>query len=178
MHFAEWRDNRSLNTSWQEIIPRIVPMRYRKLRIAWSVAWSVASVLLIGLWGRSYWWLDGATLTRSAGKLTMTSFNGSVDLSLTAFDRPAVNDFTWTLGHRPDQDLADWFAKRPWFVWVGNATWTNVALPYWAVSLPTATLAVAPWIQWSKRFSLRTLLIATTLIAVVLGIIVWMTRAG
>ena len=37
-------------------------------------------------------------------------------------------------------------------------------------------LAAAPWLRW--RFSLRTLLIATTLIAVLLGIIVWKSRTG
>ena len=31
------------------------PMRFRKLRIAWSVAWGVWRVLLIVLWVRSYW---------------------------------------------------------------------------------------------------------------------------
>ena len=29
-------------------------MKYRKLRIAWSVTWGVAAVLLIALWVRSY----------------------------------------------------------------------------------------------------------------------------
>ena len=30
-------------------------MRFRKLRIAWSVAWGVLAVLLCVLWVRSYW---------------------------------------------------------------------------------------------------------------------------
>jgi hypothetical protein len=30
-----------------------------------------------------------------------------------------------------------------------------------------------PWMRWSKRFSLRTLLVATAIVAVVLGQIVW-----
>ena len=34
-----------------------------------------------------------------------------------------------------------------------------------------------PWLPWMPgRFSLRTLLIATTLVAVVLGLIVWLRR--
>jgi hypothetical protein len=33
-------------------------MRYRKLRIAWSVAWGVLAVLLLTLWVRSYGRLD------------------------------------------------------------------------------------------------------------------------
>src|SRR5690349_16231471 len=34
------------------------PMTYRKLRIAWSVVWGLAAVLLIVLWVRSYWSAD------------------------------------------------------------------------------------------------------------------------
>ena len=49
-------------------------------------------------------------------------------------------------------------------------------IPHWLlVSLITFGVAV-PWIPWSRRFSLRTLLIATTLIAVVLGVAVYVTR--
>ena len=47
----------------------------------------------------------------------------------------------------------------------------SACLPLWPIVALTATLAPAPWPRW--RFSLRTLLIATTLVAVVLGVIVW-----
>src|SRR3954469_7954745 len=30
-------------------------MKHRKLRIAWSVAWGVVTVLLVTLWAQSYW---------------------------------------------------------------------------------------------------------------------------
>src|SRR5262245_48974732 len=33
-------------------------MKYRKLRIAWSVAWGVIAVVLCVLWVRSYWRAD------------------------------------------------------------------------------------------------------------------------
>jgi hypothetical protein len=46
--------------------------------------------------------------------------------------------------------------------------------PHWLPALLSATLAVIPWISRSWRFSLRTLLIATTLVAVVLGLVVWL----
>jgi hypothetical protein len=48
---------------------------------------------------------------------------------------------------------------------------TFYEIPVWFAILTTATLASAPWLRW--RFSLRTLLIATTLVAVVLSLIVW-----
>ena len=52
-----------------------------------------------------------------------------------------------------------------------------VALPYWFAVFVSATSASAPWLsrlEW--RFSLRTLLIAITLIALGLGMVAWLTR--
>jgi hypothetical protein len=52
-----------------------------------------------------------------------------------------------------------------------------VAVPHWFLVAIFTTLAVLPWIRHlSRRFSLRTLLIATTLIAVVLGLVVYGVR--
>jgi hypothetical protein len=47
-------------------------------------------------------------------------------------------------------------------------------LPYWAWLLVAAILAVVPWMR--IRFSLRTLLIAATLLAVVLGLAIYAVR--
>jgi hypothetical protein len=44
------------------------------------------------------------------------------------------------------------------------------AVPHWLPLLVAAMLAAAPWFKW--RFSLRTLLIATALVAVGLGMVV------
>ena len=49
-----------------------------------------------------------------------------------------------------------------------------IVLPNWFAVAMSAGAAVAPWIRW--QFSLRTLLIATMLVAVVLGIIVWLNH--
>ena len=49
-----------------------------------------------------------------------------------------------------------------------------VTAPDWFLVVISASLATAPWIR--RRFSLRTLLIATTLVAIGLGFIVWATR--
>jgi hypothetical protein len=47
-----------------------------------------------------------------------------------------------------------------------------VSFPHWALVSLFAIFAAAPWIHWSKRFSLPTLLIAMTLVAVGLGMVV------
>ena len=49
-----------------------------------------------------------------------------------------------------------------------------VYLPHWLPAMIVAAIGTAPWLPWFSRFSLRTLLIATTLVAVVLGLIVWL----
>jgi hypothetical protein len=36
--------------------------------------------------------------------------------------------------------------------------------------------AATPWVRWSSRYSLRALLIATTMIAIALGLLVWTGR--
>jgi hypothetical protein len=50
----------------------------------------------------------------------------------------------------------------------------GVPIPFWCLAVAFAALSVNPWICW--RFTLRTLLMATTLVAVVLGLIVYAVR--
>ena len=93
-------------------------MRFRKLRIAWSVGCAIACVLL---------------------NYGFVRHERSVD------DAPYVEEY---------------------------ASWNS----YSYLILPAAILAIAPWLPWPSRFSLRTLLIATTLVAVVLGLVVAVLR--
>lgn len=51
---------------------------------------------------------------------------------------------------------------------------TRICIPQWFPVLLSATLAAAPWIR--SRFSFRTLLIAVTLVAVMLGLIAAFAR--
>ena len=57
---------------------------------------------------------------------------------------------------------------------ITGSTFTAIGLPHWFALVVVALLATSPWLSY--RFSLRTLLIATTLVAVVLGLIVWSAR--
>src|SRR3954469_10763909 len=54
-------------------------MRFRKPRIAWSVFWGVACVLLVVLWVRSYQQLDEARVPfSSSSQLVVQSFGGTI----------------------------------------------------------------------------------------------------
>ncbi len=53
----------------------------------------------------------------------------------------------------------------------------SVRIPHWFLVLLSATLAYVPWLPWwSPRFSLRTMLIVTTVVAIVLGLVVAFAR--
>jgi hypothetical protein len=51
---------------------------------------------------------------------------------------------------------------------------TTIGVTHWFVSFLITLLAALPWLPY--RFSLRTLLIATTLVAVLLGAVIYAVR--
>lgn len=77
---------------------------------------------------------------------------GYSGIKLKQFHEPRVNTF---LGFAAARD--------------GDLSLVNV--PYWFLA---AAFAAVPWIPW--RFSLLALMIATTLVAAMLGLVVWMVR--
>jgi hypothetical protein len=148
-------------------------MNHRKLRIAWSVAWSVVAVLLCVLWVRSHYSVDQIFLpiTRSAF-VTIGSTPDAIIAGI-AGNSPTG---TWAMLNMPS---GEWLAAvgESGDSWSGAVAFQIVdggfVVPHWFGALLFAALAVVPWI---RRFSLRTLLIATTLVAVALGLIEWASR--
>ena len=64
-----------------------------------------------------------------------------------------------------------------WGGWQQNEFVAQQFIPYWMLTLLLSIVGLTPWLPWSSlRFSLRTLLIATTLLAVVLGLTVYVTN--
>jgi hypothetical protein len=51
-----------------------------------------------------------------------------------------------------------------------------LAIPYWFLVPAMAICAWSSWLGWSNRFSLRTLLIGMTVVAALLGLVVWAAR--
>jgi hypothetical protein len=151
-------------------------MRYRKLRIAWSAGCGIACVLLIALWVRSYWYWDDVRCQQSIVPygVRIMSMRGGAYLMLREYDSSAASHVgpRLTIGMFIMDRHGDQVSNR----WLYLFDFDETYVPYWMVTLPIGALAAAPWIWRSKRFSLRTLLIATTLVAVVLGTIVYSTR--
>jgi hypothetical protein len=170
-------------------------MRFRKLRIAWSVAWAIACVLLIVLWVRSYLLFDQFIRRRATTDyVAFTSFQGRFVIGMSndpelqwvfkqRWSRRAFRTSDWDAAlsgpvaffpattNPQVSKLIHWprYDSRPF---LGPGNYTEFVLPYWLISLSVGAIATLPWLRWPQRFSLRTLLIATTLVAVVLGLIV------
>jgi hypothetical protein len=154
-------------------------MRFRKLRIASSVVCGIACVLLIALWVRSYGLADVLYLRISeTHAVTFGSVQGGVSISPDVRYAEGYFDDAWwklqteVVGKRK----TDYWTQTPWYTRsfrFGIFGWT-VCVPHCFLMVLFGAAAVAPWLR--PRFSLRTLLIATTLIAVVLGLVVWAVR--
>jgi len=166
-------------------------MGFRKLRIAWSVAWGVVAALLIVLWAlwftsRLYnvnpefafhivWWLGvllPVLLVRSCHRVgfCISIVGGWL---LISWSHCLAREFlTGTDARHNDLYASVWWK-------------TGLILQYiWAVTvLFVEDLIVSRWRNASSlvsgrtwSFSLRTLLIAITLGSIGLGLVVWMIR--
>jgi hypothetical protein len=146
-------------------------MRFHKLRIAWSVLWVIATVLLSLLWIRSYWWWDAVGI--DYGPTLASSIEGWAYL-----------DGTMNGDTRSDAFQSHQFFGRLGVIAIGvspppgmrrvpiDGTWV-LAIPIYIPILATAALAATPAM---KRFSLRHLLISMTFVAIVLGLGAWSSR--
>ena len=175
-------------------------LKFRKLRIAWSVCCGLVCVLLIVLWVRSYWCVEIYSGQISANRfvgigILPGAIGGSIDDGGISYRETLPTD-KWlesterTLSQvavnqkrlkqtnpqklkqlRPPLPLP----SRIWGVAVFRTG--QIFVPFWFLFLLATTSAALPWVKWSNRFSLRTLLIVTTLVAVVLGLIAWAAKS-
>jgi hypothetical protein len=150
-------------------------MKYRKLRIAWSVVWGILCLLLVVLWVRSFdhqdvvLWNPTQNLYVAGG-----SFEGSALLRVEHRSLKPRPEFAGLQLISRAHDFVD--IGNAWTVYTKNFPNAVVAfvVPHWFAILASASLATAPWLPW--RFGLRTLLIAMTLVAVGLGSVVYGIR--
>jgi hypothetical protein len=141
-------------------------MKYRKLRIAWSVVWTIAAVLLCVLWARSYSWIDVVEVRKPFPPSAIGSGFGIV--LARAYREPESSHWshsTYSTRNQERMPTTLGFSVEP------SAFELVITAPYWFVLGLTGIIAAFGCPPW--RFSLRTLLIATTLVAVGLGLIVW-----
>jgi len=144
--------------------------------VAVSLFFALLTVALCVLWVRSYshrdqfnvrFWPTGVIeIASTQGWLEFWLGNATIDW------RKRLNTYTlseWEIVRQIDQRglSRGTTVGRP----------IHIAIPHWGAIAIAAGVAILPWCRRaSVRFSLRTLLIATTLVAVLLGLFVWAAR--
>jgi hypothetical protein len=145
----------------------------RRVRIAVSMFFGVVTVALCLLWVASN---RGQVLIRAHlpgaydfgfvflhGSSGLYVFKGNADWSIASEKNQMAFDMNGRQFVRP----AIFFYRRIGFSQAHN-------FPLWVPIVASGTLAIGLGIPYSSRFSVRTLLVATTLVAVVLGLGVWL----
>jgi hypothetical protein len=140
----------------------------RSLRIALSGTCLIACVLLIVLWMRSYWRLDVWVRNNNSSSTIVRADTGLVTFSQSKHRSTLSSHDGWV--HIVEN--ASWGMVYWQFDWIWRPDIVLVRTPVWIPAFAVAIFAGVPWIRWSKQFTIRTMLIATALIALVLGIIV------
>src|SRR4051812_44350828 len=152
--------------------PRIT----RWLRITWTAFFGLTAVLLVSLWVRSYRWNE--TIVGPLSKSSLQAFGSTQGKLCTMHSSPFPQPGEWRYGVEeivPGDDV--WVDVWPEYYQVFGlgfrtfgTTWM-IAVPHWFAIIFVAAVAALPWIRPTAwKFSLRTLLIATTLVGIVLGL--------
>jgi hypothetical protein len=145
------------------------PRAVRLLRIGWSAVCVIACLLLIALWVRSYSsfgqivgpvWEDNYFLYQSLRGRALFEISNNPNIE-------ALLGREWTWATLELRSIATYRLSAE-----STFSQVRVVIPFWTLVVSLFMFATAPWIRW--RFSLRTLLITITLVAVVLGLIVWL----
>jgi hypothetical protein len=149
-------------------------MKLHKLRVTLSITCGVASVVLIGLWVRSYWrsdYFEGPILWPHG--CTFTSMNGRLMFGGVEPDDPITD---WDFGSYKFDDphgpaaFAEFFG--PVFAFYpSEEDGAYIHVPHWFLALIFGLIAFV--FARRRSYSLRTLLIITTLVAIGLGSIVY-----
>jgi hypothetical protein len=148
------------------------PGIFRILRILWTVFCGIACVLLVVLWVRSYRINHVAVVPVGKSKMGVQYAIGRLVFVRAAnaksFQQRITDPQTFDRILRTDENSFGLAIHRN-----PNTGLYSIQMPCWWFVALISMVAVVPWIpSICPRFSLRTLLIATTLVAVVLGLIV------
>jgi hypothetical protein len=172
----------------------------RRVRIAVSVCFGLLTLALCVLWVRSYYRCDVISrceVSSNVGTVSTASPPTSRPTKRIAVQQHDVRMVTlgsnngycyWIrLVHPARGSGGPELSAHGWklggaeasnnparFQWTSSANRALLKVPYWFLTAITISFAASCLIQ--KRFSLRALLISTTLIAFVLGLAVWMAN--
>jgi hypothetical protein len=145
-----------------------------ELRIAWSAVSGIVCLLLVVHWVRSFsalesWMAWSLHVQSVRGELIIFTIDRQKPIRHSTYSNVPLDHFNPS--HAYSTAISG--SKYPRFYVGGKRI---CIIPFWAAVLVTAVLPILSWTKWNGRFSLRTLLIAVTLVAAVLGFIAVSTR--
>jgi hypothetical protein len=149
-------------------------MKHRKLRIVWSVGCGLAAVLLIALAiHTSRYQVTAGRYISKSHFARFVAYQQWISMCLTQI---SVKWPPFIFNNYIDNPTPDLAPVRTWFLGRGvePGAIAELRCSLWALIALSATTGALPWIHYYRRFSLRTLLITMTLVAVGLGLIVWL----
>jgi hypothetical protein len=151
--------------------------------IAWSVVCAIACVLVVALWLRSYWRADGYSVaiskftfvgiasSRGAIKPFRVDNGGGASFGTWQIDNDAIEGkVNYQVATLPSYRGAFGFGVRR----ESSNSLSQVVVPHWFCAIAAGALATFPWLPY--RFTLRTLLIATSLVAVALSLVIYASK--
>ena len=159
----------------------------RLLRIAFSIVCGIVCLLLIVFWLRSHRYYEVFEIKTDSRLVQVRSWHNRLELwqfapSGARVDSSTVRNFVKEISNGRFFQSGPITTKRH-FAWdtarfqLVNQPWsTTLFVPHWFPVVGFAACAAVPWIAWSTRFSLRTLLLTTTLAALFLGAVVYAIR--
>ena len=148
-----------------------MPRYFRYLRIAFSAGCGLACVLLVVLWVRSYWWMDSIVHENGHDSMTLATEPGGVVFENETYPALEVHDAWSTISERLPASTPPSALPQRAFAWQNHTNWSSLLIPYWCPALVAGLIGIAPWVRWSRAYSLRAFLMFATLVAVVIGLI-------
>ncbi len=154
-------------------------LRFRRMRIALSVFFGLMAVAICVLWGRSYWKWDALKVTLPNHRVGVASIRGTLGIGIGAEPPNQSNPTFAELSSGPITVEMQQYVESITTLGFGfhaPSSGRTVIIPMWVLFSSCLGAAWACSGVSPGRFSLRTMLIAMTLVAIVLGLVVWAVR--
>jgi hypothetical protein len=161
-------------------------MKYCKLRIAGTLVGAMAWLLLVGFCVHSVHRQDNFDLHLSQTKsFGITSWRGWISFQYMWASKGTLTPYRGPGGlssHRITKEMAAQRQYAPAAAWgyklagLGTYNALQVTVPFWFPIVLSSLVTVAPWLQ--RRFSMRTLLLAISAVAIQIGLLSALARCS
>ena len=143
------------------------------LRIGFSASCGIVCLLMIAWWVRSYTWADGFHVKLLPSEYVQVHA-GAARMCIWFEHKPINKWCSWHADRITEDMLPEDGNRIPWLDIHSWPTFTRVYTAHWLLTVVAGSLAVIPWCP--RKFTLRGLFVAMTVIATVVGVIVWVDK--